>query len=248
MLISVSDRSQKAHEMLCRRLQATSKLQPDEEGSLSAIRWDVLDLPAKTDFILEGERPTRCCLVLDGLAMRSNVTKAGERQIESVHIPGDIPDLQSLHLARMDHFIGTITPCRLAFVAHDELRAICERSPKLAARFWRETMIDASKYRATIVRIARLGATERLGHFLCEIKLRLEAVGLTSGSSFLLPLTQEVLGQVLGLSIVSANRSLQWLRSEGVLTWDRGRVEILDWKRLVNLSQFDPSFLHLDER
>jgi hypothetical protein len=34
-------------------------------------------------------------------------------QIRSIHIPGEIPDLQSLHLHVMDHDLITLTECTL---------------------------------------------------------------------------------------------------------------------------------------
>jgi len=218
-----------------------------DERLLSSLHWDVVDLPAKTDFIHEGDRPTRCCLLIDGLIIRSNFTQGGERQIQSVHVPGDLPDLQSLHLRQMDHYIGTVSPCRVAFIPHDVLLRTFEKSSDLTARFWRETLIDAALYRAIIVRNARLGSTERLAHFVCEMWCRFDAVGLTDRSGFPFAMTQEMVGQVLGLSIVSVNRSMQILRADGLVVWDRGRIDILDWDRLAATGQFDATFLHLND-
>jgi CRP-like cAMP-binding protein len=76
---------------------------------------------------------------------------------------------------------------------------------------------------------------------------RFDAVGLTDRSGFAFPMTQEMVGQVLGLSIVSVNRSMQMLRSEGLMVWDRGRIDVLNWTQLADLAQFDPSFLHLND-
>ncbi len=244
---TVISRSDDANDMLARRLRAAGSLSTMDEVMLSRLHWDVVDIPAKTDFLNEGDRPNRCCLLIDGLIIRSNFTQGGERQIQSVHIPGDMPDLQSLHLKQMDHYIGTVSPCRVAFISHDAILRTLERSKDLTARFWRETLIDAALYRAIIVRNARLGSTERLAHFICEMWCRFDAVGLTDASGFPFAMTQEMVGQVLGLSIVSVNRSMQLLRAEGLVVWDRGRIDILDWNRLAGLGQFDPTFLHLND-
>ena len=42
--------------------------------------------------------------------MRSKTIVNGQRQILSLHIPGDIPDLQSLYLHRMDHDLISLVP------------------------------------------------------------------------------------------------------------------------------------------
>ncbi len=50
----------------------------------------------------------------------------------------------------------------------------------------------------------------------------------------------------MGVSTVHANRILQELRQAGLIRLQSGTVEILDYPRLVRLSLFDPSYLHLD--
>lgn len=233
--------------MLIRRLRAIGRLNTQDEMTIATLRWEIVDIPPRTDFINEGDIQNRCCLLMDGVVIRSNFTRSGERQIQSVHIPGDIPDLQSLHLRRMDHYVGSVSHCRVAYVTHENVLRMLEGSPKLTATLWRETLIDAALYRAIIVRNARLGSTERLAHFICEMWCRFDAVGLTDRSGFAFPMTQEMVGQVLGLSIVSVNRSMQILRSEGLMVWDRGRIDVLNWTQLADLAQFDPSFLHLND-
>lgn len=233
--------------MLIRRLRAVGRLSVQDERLIGTLRWDVIEISPRTDFINEGERQTRCCLLMEGVVIRSSFTRAGERQIQSVHVPGDIPDLQSLHLKRMDHNIGSVSTCRVAFVTHENMLRVLLQSPDLTALLWRETLIDAALYRAIIVRNARLGSTERLAHFICEMWCRFDAVGLTDRNGFGFPMTQEMVGQVLGLSIVSVNRSMQILRSDSLVVWDRGRIDVLDWKRLADIAQFDPAFLHLHD-
>ncbi len=244
---AVSDRDEDAQDILIRRLQAIDNLTAQDRHLISSLRFDVVDIPPRTDFVREGDRQTKCCLLMDGVVIRSNFTRSGERQIQSVHIPGDVPDLQSLHLRRMDHYIGSVSQCRVAFVAHDQMLRVLRDSPHLTAILWRETLIDAALYRAIIVRNARLGSTERLAHFICEMWCRFDAVGLTDRNGFAFPMTQEMVGQVLGLSIVSVNRSMQILRSDRLVVWDRGRIDILDWTQLAEIAQFDPTFLHLNE-
>jgi hypothetical protein len=85
----------------------------------------LLDLPIRSQrleahhpIVREGDRPAECCLLADGFAFRSKNTFDGQRQIISLHIPGEIPDLQSLHLHVMDHDLTAFTSCTLGFIAH----------------------------------------------------------------------------------------------------------------------------------
>jgi DNA-binding transcriptional MocR family regulator len=63
-------------------------------------------------------------------------------------------------------------------------------------------------------------------------------VGLGNERKFPLPLTQEVLADALGLSIVHVNRTLQQLRREGLLEMRGGFVELLKPELLVATSDF----------
>ncbi len=174
-------------------------------------------MKAREVIVRDGERPTDCCLLVDGFAFRSKTTVDGERQVLSLHIPGEIPDLQSLPLGVMDHDLTTLTPCTLGFIAHADMIELNRARPNLAAALWRETLIDASIFREWIVNVGRRSATARLTHLLVELHRRLEAIGLTKGGEFGLPVTQADLADCLGLSTVHVNRVLQYLRREGFL-------------------------------
>jgi CRP-like cAMP-binding protein len=74
---------------------------------------------------------------------------------------------------------------------------------------------------------------------------RCEAVGLTNGDVYEFPLTQAEFGDALGLSTVHVNRTLQDLRGDGLITLRNGSVTVLDWDRLREAGEFDPTYLHL---
>ena len=168
-------------------------------------------MPEDQDIVREGDQPTECCLVLDGFVSRYKVLASGKKQILSFHTPGDIPDLQSLHIHVMDHSLGTLVPTRVAFIPHREMLDLCRRYPALAAAFWRDTLIDAAIFREWIANIGRRNAYQRLAHMFCEMEMRLMAVGLSSKTSYDLPLTQEEIGDATGLTTVHVNRTLKEL-------------------------------------
>jgi CRP-like cAMP-binding protein len=75
--------------------------------------------------------------------------------------------------------------------------------------------------------------------------VRLRAVNRTSGHSFHFPLSQAQVADVLGLSVVHMNRVIQSLRREGLISWINHTVSILDWTRLQDLAEFDPTYLSM---
>ena len=239
---------QPEHDRLVRKLESIAELSAEDERAVRSLPLAIKTLPADTDIVREGERPSQSCLVVDGFACRYKLTPAGRRQIMSFHIPGDVPDVQSLLLRTMDHSLGTLTPCRLAFVTHESLRDLIRQRPRIADAFWRDTLIDAAVFREWMVGIGRRSARQRIAHLLCELLVRLEAVGLTEDHAYELPVTQEELGDALGLSSVHVNRVLQELRQNGLVVLRGRRLSTPDWEGLKAAGEFDPTYLHLDHK
>jgi CRP-like cAMP-binding protein len=144
----------------------------------------------------------------------------------------------------MDHSLATLTASRGAMISHDALRELVHAHPRLGDLFWRATLIDSAIFREWIVNVGSRDAHSRIAHLLCELYLRLKAVGLTDGYSFEAPITQSEIGEATGLSTVHVNRSIQRLRSEGLITLDKARCTIKDWDGLVQTGTFDPTYLH----
>jgi len=230
---------------LVRKLESQIVLSDAEKDALQSLSGTVKTLEADQDIVREGERPSTCCLVLDGFVHRYKMTETGKRQILSFHISGDIPDLQSLHLEVMDHSLGTLARSTLAFLPHDTVRDLIRRCPRIGDAFWRETLIDAAVFREWMLGLGRREAYGRMAHLLCELYVRLKAVGLANGHGYEMPLTQAELGDALGLSTVHVNRTLQDLRGEGLITLQGGSVAVLDWEGLRKAGEFDPTYLHL---
>ena len=233
---------------LVRKLESIADLAPEERQAVLDLPMRVQPIEADQDIVREGDRPSRCCLVLQGFTCRYKMTAPGKRQIMAFHIPGDIPDLQSLHLKVLDHSLGTITPCEVGFIRHEDVRDLVRRCPRLGDMLWRDTLIDAAIFREWMVGMGRREAYGRIAHLLCEVMTKLKAVGLADGVTCELPITQAEIGDALGLSTVHVNRVLQELRGDGLITL-RGRTLVAnDWEGLQRAGEFDPNYLHLKKK
>src|SRR5215211_5652123 len=140
---------------LIRRLENAFTLAENERAALLNLPLQVTTLRADQDIVREGDRPTRSCALLEGFAAMFKVTAEGKRQITAFYIPGDIPDLQSLHLEVLDTSLGTLTPSKVGFIQHEVLQELCDRHPRIARAFWRETLIDASIFREWTVNVGK---------------------------------------------------------------------------------------------
>jgi CRP-like cAMP-binding protein len=235
-------------KQLIRRLEAdTSPLSEAEKEAILRLPVSIKEIGPDQDVVREGDRPSQCCVVIEGFQCRYKMLRDGERQIMSFHVPGDIPDLQSLFLQMMDHSLGTITPNKVGFITHDALRELIRAQPGIAERLWRETLIDAAIFREWIVNVGSRDAYTRIGHLICEFFVRLRSVGLTKGTTFNFPITQTEIADATGLSTVHVNRSVQQLRADGLISIERGVCTIPDFRRLKEAAMFEPGYLHLRE-
>jgi CRP-like cAMP-binding protein len=227
-----------------RTLEQYDVLTDAERAALNSLPLQTRIFKRNTEIVHEGDRPTHSCLLLEGFAARTQVLSDGRRQITNLHIPGDFVDLHGLLLKRMDHSVIAFVDCKVAFVPHEALRAVIDTHRHLSRLFWLTTLVDAAIDRAWITSLGRRPAIDHLAHLLCELYVRLRGRGLVGGNSFAFGATQTELGDVLGMSTVHVNRTLQDLRKLGLVEWEAGRVTILDFERLAERAEFDPAYLN----
>ena len=229
---------------LVQKLGAIFHLDGRELAAISALPSRLVKLSGDEEVHRAGDRPTSCFVVVDGIVSSSKMIEDGKRQIMSFYVPGDMPDIRSLHLGIIDCDVYTAGPCQLAVIDHADLRAICEAHPRIASAFWRSSLVVGSVYREWIVNIGHRSALARIAPLLCEMMVRLEAAGRASGRICDLPLTQVHLSQATGLSAVHVNRSLKELRKRELITFSGGRLTIPDWEGLTRLAYFRPDYLY----
>ena len=230
---------------LITKLTVSNVLDNEDVEALRRLPIHQREVKAREAIVSDGQRPHECCLIGDGFAFRSKTTSEGQRQVLSLHIPGEVPDLQSLHLKVMDHDLTTLTPCTLGFIPHAAVMSLTKERPNVAAALWRETLIDAAIFREWLLSLGRRSADARMAHLLLELHRRLEAVGRSREWEFELPVTQADLGDCLGLSTVHVNRVLQQLRKEDLIEVQRTNFRLVDPQKLEALAEFDSTYLHL---
>lgn len=233
------------HGRLIRKLESVAILSDDARRALAALPFRFKTFEENTDLVREGQRPTECCLIVEGMACRYKLLGAGQRQIMSLLLPGEVADLSGLRLAVMDHSVGALTPGRAAYLPHVALHEAMARHHNIAAAFWSDTLIDGAIFREWLAGVGRRTARQRIAHLICELSTRMRALDLIEDHIFELILTQAELGDALGLSTVHINRIFQELRREGLIISHGKTLVIRDWDRLRIAADFDPGYLHL---
>jgi CRP-like cAMP-binding protein len=230
------------------KLEHGAELTDEDRAALDKAVGDVRQIGANKDLIKEGDKPEHVHLILEGFAFRYKLLADGQRQIMAYLVPGDLCDLHVSILGEMDHTLGTLTPCKVAYVPRKTIDELTERHPRINRALWWATLVDEGTLREWLVSMGRREADQQMAHILCELLVRLQTVGLATENSYEFPITQEELGDTLGLSTVHVNRVLQRLRGDGLITLSEKRLTIHDVDRLKAFADFDANYLHLKQR
>ena len=125
----------------------------------------------------------------------------------------------------------------------DAYLQLCYRHPQYGLALTWIAVQEATTYAEHVIDVGRRTPIERLSHFLLELHDRLKTVGRAEKARFTLPFSQEVIADVLGLSVPHLNRMMQQLRAEKLIA-DRERVvEFLDAGAMQTLAHYQPQAL-----
>lgn len=233
-------------ERAVRRLESRSPLSEGDRDAIRALPFTFRTLDPAAYMVREGEPPETCSLLLSGFAFRHKGTGSGERQILSVHLPGEFLDLQNSFLGVADHNVQALSRADVAGVPVAALQRLADDRPAVARAMWIDTLIEAATFREWIVNVGRRDATSRIAHLLCELALRLRQAGLFERDGYQLPMSQEQLADAVGLTPVHVNRVLQALGRQGLIERDKRAVTIVDWEGLSDLGDFSSRYLHIE--
>ena len=194
----------------------------------------------RKDLVVVGNEYRNLCFVKDGYAIRYKLLRSGKRQILNVILPGDVIGFPVSFFDRSIYSVVAVSDLTYNICPLDSYALLCYEQPQFGLALSWLAAHEAAIYAEHIVDLGRRTPLERLAHFLLEIHARLLAVGRAEKNSFDLPFSQEVMADVLGLSVPHLNRVMQQLRAEHLITTRSRLVELTDMAGLQLLAQYQP--------
>jgi CRP-like cAMP-binding protein len=221
-----------AHRLMCGDLH----LEKGPPGEVRHIRKN-------KDVVVAGRHYGTVFVNHDGWLFRYKILHNGDRQIVDFVLPGQIFGLQACLFKTSLYSTTAITDASVSSIPLDVIDQVFDRNPELAkALFW-SAVCEAAIVGEHLIDAACRSAYERVAHFLLELFVRLKTARRTDDMSFNMPLTQELIGDALGLTTVHVNRTLRSLRSDKLIDIRSRCVTILDFDALSQLCDFDNSYL-----
>ena len=164
----------------------------------------------------------------------------GSRQGLRVALPGDFVGYAAQEDGVYSHSALAINDVIVCGFRQADLHAMIGRDPDIARQI---TSIQArylSICESNVLGLGRKTAEQRIAFAIADLHHRLLQLNLTEPdqADMPFPLTQEMLGELTGLTPVHTNRVLRKLREDGVVVTERQRVHILDLRRLEELGEY----------
>lgn len=182
--------------------------------------------------------------VMEGWLYLAKLLEDGRRQITQIALPGDFIGYQA-NLARpMDHSAHSLTEVRLCVFPRDSFLDFIRAHPELAIRLTWMIANYGELGRDRLLSVGRQTALERVAHFLLELFYRVRLRDPEPlGSSIDMPLTQEHIGDALGLTAVHVNRMLRELRERNLVRVASQTLTVVNPDGLAEIAGFDDDMM-----
>ncbi|CAH1042541.1 Crp/Fnr family transcriptional regulator [Halomonas sp. TD01] len=218
-------------------------LTEEEKALLNALEESPTDIKAGA-LLWEVDSPANeFCTLRSGWAYSYRHLENGDRQILEVFLPGDIIGLREFAFSKRLENVRMITDGVVCHFPHKRMLDLFRQSLTLTSVMFAIGSRHQALLTERLVNLARRSARQKMAHFLHEMYLRLRQTNRDISGQFRLPLSQEQLADILGLSPVHVSRTFSALSEDGLVFRDRHNVTIPDLKALATEGEFDDCYL-----
>lgn len=228
---------------LTRKLAARTSLSSAELDILDSLYDEAKAVAANRDIVTEGYKYDALVVLREGMAIRYRVLRDGRRQILNVVLPGDFIGFPACFFDTALYSITALSSAVVSSMPFSRLFQLFGKYPRIGAAIFWLLSCEAAMYAERLVGIGQRSAVERLAHLLLELLTRLQVIGLADERSFRMPLTQEQIGDILGLTGVHVSRTFRQLRDDGLVIVDGQLLTIKDLSAVSALADFERTYL-----
>jgi len=223
---------------LVTKLSAFAALDEDEVAALENCERTTRRVARRRVVRRQGEDATCLYVLRAGWAFDFSIMPDGGRQVLDLHFPGDIVGLSSIAVDASANGIATTTHVELCPFSRAAFAEVTSASPRLTGLLGALAMVENVILVDRLKSMGRMEARDRVAHFFLQVHARLRIADPGLGDSFTLPMSQELIGDTLGLSSIHINRTLRRLEDEGLLQRDHQRITLPDRARLAESVDF----------
>lgn len=233
------------HEKSCiiKHFSHYCSLTEEEKKLLITLENSPTEIKSGTLLWEMGDAANEFCTLKSGWAYSYRHLENGNRQILEIFLPGDIIGLREFAFSQRLENVRLIDDGVICHFPHKCMLDIFRQSLTLTSVMFAIGSRQQALLTERLVNLARRSARQKVAHFLHEMYLRLRQTNVDISSQFRLPLSQEQLADIFGLSPVHVSRTFTALSEDGLVFRDRHHVTIPDLAALATEGKFDDCYL-----
>ncbi|EAQ98834.1 Crp/Fnr family transcriptional regulator [Congregibacter litoralis] len=231
---------------LVSKLSHYVNLSAADKQLLANIEKTEQDFAADELLYRSGDKIRNLYVVKTGWLIGYSHLPEGGRHITRFYHAGDILGLSTLAFSRFSTDVRAVNKAVLCPFPKSAFEKIFLQSPRLAALLFtltsREQIILTDRLRAT----SSLKPSGRLAYLFLNTPDRLRITNSSMTITMNMPLTQQDLGDALGLTNVTVSRTLRAMEAKNLIKRGAGKLTLADEERLIDLCDYENRHQHLD--
>ena len=223
-------------------LQACPGLRSLDSGQVAfmqGFKQGELRIDRGGQVLVQGQRSAHVFTVLEGVLIRYRLLEDGRRQIVNFMFPGDLVGLQAAMGEPLGHGVEALTRATLCVFARERFPELVRSHPELGFDVIWLAAKEEEALEEHLVALGQRSARERIAYLAVFLVQRAIETGLARGTSVTLSVTQSQIADMLGLSLVHTNRTLQALRQANLIVWNLSEIQIGDLDAAREFARFD---------
>ncbi len=222
-------------------------LSDEAKDAVSSCVGNTVTMPPRTQLVRQGDKYSGTFFLHEGWAVRQKVLRDGRRQVMNFLMGGDAVGFAANFYEEADHSVVALTDISYSPVDADRLLEMMAAYPKVgAAMFW-SIALEEAVLRERVGGLGQRSARGHMAHIITELVMRQRNFGADDRTALLLPVTQVLLSDALGISPVHTNRTIRRLVHDQLIETSPLGLRVLNERRLAEIGDFDGQFLHILE-
>jgi CRP-like cAMP-binding protein len=214
-------------------------LDADQTAYMQQFKQAELRVERGDQVLSQGQRTPHLFTLLEGVLLRFKLLEDGRRQIVNFMFPGDLIGLQAAMGEPLSHGVEALTPATLCVFARERFPELVRDHPELGYDVIWLAAKEEEALEEHLVALGQRTARERIAYLAVFLVQRAIETGMARGTSVTLSVTQTQIADMLGLSLVHTNRTLQALRQSNLIGWNLSEIQIPDLAAARAFAHFD---------
>lgn len=238
----------KCSECPVRELTLFKNVPEERLDDIQRHRKEQIIVPAKSVIFREDDVHGYVYTLFSGWGiMYKTVNNNGKRQILRFILPGDLIGYQANAGGIMSHSVAAITETVFCVFSHEDIKQMLRQDSALAVRLVEMESRDMSLCQSHLMAAGRKTARESIAFLLMELyyRVRLQLPGsfFPATNTIDFPITQEDIGDAVGLTKIHVNRVIKQLIKDELICFHKRQLKILNEKKLCEIAEFRPEVI-----